>query len=139
MKPSVKIALFGVFFLAVIGIGTALYLYNKKPADLQNVKPEFTMTAGELLHAFESDEVNATVKYVNKVIDVSGVVATSLSGENTYTIALITGSSISFVICTFQNTSNMIQPLVGETITVRGTCSGYLMDVLMNNCVAIIK
>jgi hypothetical protein len=140
MRTSIKIALFVVFFMAVAGIGVALYFYNLKPANLQNVAPVYTLMAADLQKAFEKDEALATEKYVNKVVDITGMVITVLSGEgNTYNISLNTGNRMTFIICTLQKTEGVRMPNVGENITIRGTCSGYLMDILMNNCVIVKK
>lgn len=141
MRTSIKITLFVVFFLAVAGIGVALYLYNLKSADLQKAEPAYTITAFDLRNAFEKDEAAASEKYVNKVIEVTGVVCTVLSGEeNTFNISLNPGNDgMIFIICTLQKTEGTSMPRVGENITVRGVCSGYLMDILMNNCVIIKK
>lgn len=140
MKPFVKVALFSVLLIAVIGIGTAIYLYNKKPADLQNSKVDYRITAPLLAIAFERDEAAATVKYVNKVLEVSGIVMSSMpNDQNVVTVALKTGSPLSFIICTFQDLGEMRQPGIGEEIVVRGVCSGMLIDVLMNNCVLVTE
>ena len=136
MKTSVKITLFVVFFIAVAGIGVALYLYNLKPADLSKVTADYTISSSTLLADFEKDEAAATTKYVNKVIEVTGIVATVLPGsDNSLTVSLLTGNKGTFVICTFVLKNINPSLKVGENITVRGKCSGYLMDVLMNDCV----
>lgn len=140
MRTSIKITLFVVFFMAVAGIGVALYLYNLKPADINHVKPAYTVTTQEIQDAFNKDEAGASKKYVNKVIEVTGIVNSVLSGEgNTYNLSLYTGSLSTFIICTLQETEGFRRPNVGEIITIRGICSGYLMDILMNNCVIIVK
>jgi hypothetical protein len=140
MRTSIKITLFVVFFLAVGAIGVAIYMYNLKPAELQNVPPDYTMASSDLLNAFVNDEAGANEKYVNKVIEVSGEVLGVVSGQdNSYSISLKTGGDPTFIICALHKTEGLVLPRVGEDIIIRGTCSGYLMDILMNNCVIIKK
>jgi hypothetical protein len=139
MKTSVKIALFVVFFLAVAGIGFALYLYNLKPKDLQKVKPDFVVTATDIQKAFEENEKASSEKYINKIIEVSGEIASVRPGEkNALNISLRTGNDLSNINCTFPTPGDTTNLKKGNQITLRGKCSGFLMDVLLNNC-AVIK
>jgi hypothetical protein len=138
MKKSYKIALVVTSFLVLAGILFGLYLYNLGSKDLQKVKPDFILSAEDLVKAFESDENTATTKYINKVIEVSGTIQSIKSGENnTVNISLKTGSELSSVICTLQGNPDISDFSTGEQITIRGECSGFLMDVLLNNCVAV--
>jgi hypothetical protein len=138
MKPSVKIALFVVFFLAVAGIGVALYLFNMEPKDLKNVSPDFTLTASDLQKAFEDNESEATAKYVKKVIEVNGIIESVSPGEdNVLNVTLKTGSDFSSIICTFPGTTDPLRFTSGTQVKIRGECSGFLMDVLLNNCVLV--
>ena len=138
MKTSYKIVLGAILVIALAGVLFGLYMYNLKPKDLQKVKPDFVVTATDLLKAFESDENTATAKYVNKVVEVTGTIQTVKPGENNaLTISLNTGSDISSVICTLQGNTDPASFRTGEQIAIRGKCSGFLMDVLLNNCVVI--
>ncbi len=135
MKTKFKIPLIAVVVIALAGVSFGLYMYNLKPKNLQKTKPDFVVTPAALLKAFESDENAATAKYVNKIIEISGTIQSVKPGENSaLTISLNTGSDISSVICTLQGKAGPSNFRAGEQITIRGECSGYLMDVLLNNC-----
>lgn len=138
MKPLVKISLFVVFFLALAGILTALYLFNMQHKDLQKVKPDFVISAVDLQKAFEENENSAVSTYVTKVLEVEGTIESVKTGENNVlSIVLKTGSDFSTVICTFPAETDPVKFTPGNKIIVRGECSGFLMDVLLNNCVAL--
>lgn len=138
MKTPIKIALFVVFFIAIAGIGVALYLYNMQHKDLQKVKPDYVMTSSELQKAFEDNEAASVARYVNKIIEVSGIIESVKPGsENSLSISLKTGSDLSAVICTFPKVPDPSIYKTGEQVTIRGECSGFLMDVLLNNCTQI--
>lgn len=138
MKKSFKTILIAVLFIGLIGIITGIYLFTKKHPDLNKVKPDFTMTATELQREFEGNETAAAERYVNKIIDVTGVIGNVKKGENDIlSISLKTGSEFSSVICTFSFQSDPDKLLPGNEVTIRGECSGFLMDVLLNNCVLI--
>ena len=139
MKSRLKIAVFVISLLVIAGIGTGIYLFNLRPGDLNKVKPDFTLTAPDLFKYFEENEAAATKKYVNKIVEVSGEIGSAKPGENgTLNVSLKTGSDLSSVICTFPGSRYPENMTEGSRITIRGECSGYLMDVLLNNC-AVIK
>lgn len=139
MKTPVKIALFVVFLIAVGGILAALYMYNMKPADTAKTRPDFVVTAIVIQKEFEDNETTASAKYVNKVVEVTGTIASVKQAENnSVSITLVTGSDLSSVICTFTTLTDPSKVKAGDIVTIRGECSGYLMDVLLNNC-SLIK
>jgi hypothetical protein len=140
MKIYVKVALFFVTFIALAAILAALYYYNLKATDMSKAKPDFIITASALQKAFEDDETKASVSYINKILEVTGNIATVKPAENSVvSISLVTESDLSSVICTFPAVSDPSILRVGDQITLRGECSGFLMDVLLNNCALIVQ
>lgn len=139
MKTYVKISLAVVSLLALAGILGALYMYNMKHTDMAKAKPDFVISASSLLKVFEENEADASVKYINKIIEVDGVIqSVKTSDNNIVNISLATESDFSSVIATFTSIGDYTQFKAGDKITLRGECSGFLMDVLLNNC-AVIK
>ena len=135
MKPFVKIALFVVLFIAVAGILAALIMYNKKHPDTAKAKPDFVVTAIALQKEFEDNEKTASARYINKILEVNGTIASVTLADSAHlNISLKTGSDMSSVICTFPSNGHQADFVTGNEITLRGECSGFLMDVLLNNC-----
>lgn len=117
-----------------------VYLFNKTHADLAYIKPDFKISAAALEKEFEADEASAAAKYINKVIEVTGPVASMAPGDHqNLSISLGTGNPVSAVICTLAKPDDPSKYREGQEITVRGECSGFLMDVLLNNCTVIKK
>jgi hypothetical protein len=138
MKTSVKVALFVVFFFALAGILGALYLYNKKPADMTTVAPDYFISAIVLQREFEDNETIASSKYINKIIEVTGTIASVNEGGNkSVSVTLNTGTPLSSVICTISGITDTSALIPGKEVTIRGECSGFLMDVLLNNCTVL--
>jgi hypothetical protein len=138
MKLYVKILLGVVVFIAIVGIGAGIYMFRMPHKDLGKAKPDFVITAVDLQKAFGDNETAATAKYVKKVLEVSGVVDAVKTGEaNTINVTIRSGSELSSVICTFPAATDQSGFTPGSQIKVRGECSGFLMDVLLNNCVVI--
>ena len=139
MKTYVKIALFFVTFIALAAILAALYMFNLKHTDMAKAKPDFVITSTILQKEFEDNESAASIKYINKIIEVTGKIASIKPADNnSINITLSTASDLSSVICTFPAIADPSKLKPGDEITVRGECSGFLMDVLLNNC-AVIK
>jgi hypothetical protein len=138
MKPYVKIALFVVLFIAVLSILAGLYLFNMKHTNMAKAKPDFIVTASSLQKEFEDNEKIASTKYINKILEVTGTIGSITPADsNNINISLKTGSDISSVICTFHAIANLSKLKTGDEISIRGECSGFLMDVLLNNCAIV--
>jgi hypothetical protein len=138
MKTYIKIALFIVTFIALSAILAALYMFNMKHTDMAKAKPDFVITASLLQKTFENDEMSASKKYIKKILEVTGKIASVKPAENNIlSISLSTGNDLSSVICTFHAITDPSKFRIGEEITLRGECSGFLMDVLLNNCAVI--
>jgi hypothetical protein len=124
---------FSILIAAIVGY----LLYSKKVAPLDHMKPDFILTADALYDAFELDESEANLAYIGKVIDVKGEVSDIQELDSTWNIMLKAENAISDGI----NCSFVLQPdseiSVGTSVTVRGRCQGFLMDVILNNCTLI--
>jgi len=139
MKTYVKVLLGVVVFIALAGIGAGIYLFRMPHKDLGKARPDFIITASGLQKAFEDNEAAATAKYVKKILQVEGEVVSATTGEGkALNITLKSGNDMSSVICTFPAGTDSALFQAGTTITLKGECSGFLMDVLLNNC-ALIK
>ncbi len=138
MKNYVKVALFFVVLVAIGSILAALILFNKKHPDTAKVKPDFVLTATALQKDFENSETAASSKYVNKILEVTGTILSVTPADSATTnISLKTGNDMSSVICTFHKLGGSSKLTPGSEVTLRGECSGFLMDVLLNNCSVI--
>lgn len=120
------------------GVITALVMYNKTDADLTKTEPHFVMSPADLYSEFSSDEASATSRYAGKVIELSGEVSAVEKGSGSNgSIHLATGDFMGDIICTMADGIDIEDVKVGQQLTVRGECSGMLMDVLLNNGVVI--
>jgi tRNA_anti-like len=132
-----------IAILIVIGAGIYFYKeYNRKPADISNVVPAASLTAVALVDSYESDEPNANKLYLGKTIQVTGAIAEINNQQDTLVNVLIGDSnSMHKVSCLLDNhyLASVKNYSVRQQITIRGVCTGYLMDVEMNRCVIIEK
>lgn len=140
MKPIAKIVLLSAFILALTGIMMGVYMYNKPHKDIRSVKPDYVIKAEDLQKEFGANESAASAKYLNKIVEVTGTITyINANEEKILSITLKTGDQISSVICSPGETIKPGKLTPGRNVTVRGEMSGYLMDVVLNNCVIINK
>jgi hypothetical protein len=89
-----------VVILAVAGGGIGYYLWNKPVASVAKQKSVESLTAQELLNAFQSDATAANTAYLGKIITVSGEIKELIPGEEKrMQIVLNTDAAMSTVSC----------------------------------------
>jgi len=132
-----KKILIGLLILGIAGAGVAVYLFNKKVADVKAESPDMELSAAALVEAFNTNEELANRKYVGKIILVSGSIGelrTDDSGNPT--VVLSAGDPLSMVTCSFYQDQaasvKVLQP--GSQIKIKGVCTGKLIDVVLNKC-----
>jgi len=132
-----KKLLYFVLVIAVIGGVLAYMLYNKPHRDTAAAKSDFVMDAPALFKEYSEDEAKANEKYLDKVIKVKGIVKAVSTDEQGNTILTLNAADEMFgVICTIpKDAANPDMPEVGEEVTVKGVCTGMLMDVVLIRCV----
>ena len=98
------------------------------------------MDIDELIAFFQRNELQANATYVNKVIEVSGVIKDISLLNDRYTVFLKSETfSKNFVMCDMSPSGKIQgdQLTIGDSITLKGVCKGYLLDVIMLNCIPI--
>lgn len=138
MKKGVKYTFIAAILISVAGIAVAVHMYTLSHKNLEKVKPDFTMTAAELTEEFIKNEASASSEYTGKVLEITGTIKEIYSGvNNSSNVVLASGSDFSSVICTFPDIRTVAGLEEGHEIKVRGECAGFLLDILMNNCIIV--
>ena len=106
-----SIAIIGVVFFSIYN-----YIYQNH-RDIQSEKAAYTLKAVDLAKAFLDNEEEATVKYLNKTIEIegnlSGINATSVTVDNVIFLAIE------------ENESLPASHLLNTVIHIKGRCIGY--------------
>ena len=124
--------------LALIAGGIGYFMYNKPHQNMENAKADVVLDARELFTAFEANETEANQKYLDKVVKVSGLVKeVSTDEEGNVSVTLESGSEMFGVICQMDNLTKQEKTdfKIGEQVTLKGICTGMLMDVVLVRCV----
>lgn len=113
-------------------------MFNKPQKNLQNQKADFVLTAAQLHEEFTADEPAANQKYIGKSIEITGkVTSVNIEKDKAVSVILETSDKNSSVICNFRTSVDPKEIDTMKPVTIRGELSGFLMDVLLNNCVLI--
>jgi hypothetical protein len=130
----IKKILGGILVVLVLGIGAVYFVFNKPHASVD--RPDFLVSASELITAFEEDEGEANDKYLGKVVEVKGTVTEVIEKQNSFVLLLGDTATVSRVSCTLEGEQDsMAYGLrAGDELTLRGICSGRLLDVVLVEC-----
>lgn len=129
-----KKIIFAVVLLALIGVGTGIYLFYKKPETVDD-KKGIEVAAMALSKEFAADESAANAKYLNKVIEVTGTVAeTENNQDGGLMVILDTGDPMAGVQCAMRDKG--VTATKGQQVTIKGFCSGSgITGISLTDCI----
>ncbi|MEM6770078.1 MAG: hypothetical protein AAF597_05790 [Bacteroidota bacterium] len=131
-----KLLKFGLPLLVIGAIVAYNMLTPKGPLNIHTADTEVTVNAGRLYAAFEADEAAANGTYVGKVIEVSGQLSAIEQNEDgSYQLKLSADNPLGQVVCSLSDgtAATLGEGAIGSTATVKGVCTGYLFDVVIDN------
>lgn len=121
-----------ILLLAVLIVAAVLswhYVFRQR-AGIEEQSADFKLTAKELAAAFANNEAQASAKFVGKVLEIEGIVA-----EHADINGLLLYGDDGHVYCTLA--TNQILPGIGQSVRLKGLCTGYLLDVVMIDCIIL--
>ena len=135
-KIKAKKIIFAILILAIVGAFVAYKMYNKPHINVAETSSDISLQAKTIIDNFSSDETKANEKYLDKIIKVTGEIV-SIKTENETTIISLNGNDFGNVLCYLSDeTKNEISSLKeGQIISLKGICTGFLMDVVLVKCV----
>ena len=136
---KIKILFPLLLIIVVILAWIAYSMYHKPHADFSNIKPAHTITAQQLYQDYDENEEVANEKYLGKVIQVNGKVKSIKRSEDNANVYLDTGSGLGDINCAFMEASEVEDLEEGDPVSIRGLCSGKLMDISLERCIVLNK
>ena len=140
-----KIIYYIVIPVLVVLAAAAIYIYkeyNRKHKDTATLKPDYTLSATQLVGEFEAGEKPANDKYLDKVIRVEGLVKELAKDEKGfYSIILGDTASNSSVRCSVDSVHSPDAAVVktGSLVAVKGICTGFNADELLGSDVILVR
>jgi hypothetical protein len=124
-----------VIILSAVCIGR--YLYNKPHQSAASESAATSIAADVLYQQYQQNEHAADSMYLGKVIEVKGVLAEIDNNGQTDILELSpqkAGGGISCQMFPHDKGTSTSYPAIGTVITVKGKCTGFLMDVSLVDC-----
>jgi len=130
MKNWKKIVTVTLICFILFGTLGAFYIWNKPRRDVtkeQGIK----IKAVALFDSFTNNEKAANNSFLDKPVEVTGVVTTIKTNQAGETVVYLKSADPVFgVNCTFKQMPGKIRK--GSVISFKGICTGFLNDVILN-------
>jgi hypothetical protein len=139
MRKMTKI-IYAIAVVAITALGGYYYVFVYSKTHHRNIQSEkgIVIQADSLSAAYQADEKNANALYLNKAVEISGtIVSIDKNQEGKITLIIGRPDSFSNVSVTLISTTPISQK-IGETITIKGVCTGALSDVIITEGVVKI-
>jgi hypothetical protein len=125
-----------LLLLILIAAVYGWYLYQKPHASAAGERVAVTIDADSLFYQYQADEHAADLKYMGKVLSVTGKLSEIQHSGNSVIWILSTQPGGGGINCQlFPGTVTGLEPKKGDAVTVKGRCTGFLMDVNLSDCV----
>ena len=137
---SKKSVLLLSFLIVIVAGGIIGYTMWNKPFKDPLKGDAIGVTATQLFNDFSTNEAAAQKKYVpeklgEKKVQVTGVISSTGKNEDgEFFYTLKTSDEMFGVKCIMDKGNEIANAKSGDTITIRGFCDGYNMDVIVNRC-----
>ena len=124
-----------IALIAAIAFGVYYYVFVYSSQHRRQVQSEtgIVITSDSLVAKYQVDEKLANSLYLNKAVVVTGVILSiDKNQEGKTTLVIGRSDSFSNVSITMISTAPITQK-VGESITIKGLCTGALSDVVITD------
>ena len=117
-------------------------MWNKPHSDMTSATPDAKLTATELYKVYQTNETIADKQYLGKVILVTGnILEVNQGTDGSTNLLLDTGDPMSTILCQLDKFTKQtnITYSAGQQVTVKGICSGFTGDVVIDRCIVTDK
>lgn len=128
--------LLGLLLVIISLLLISIYFYNKPHIDVQKSEADYVLTAQNLIKEYQENEAVTNEKYSENIILVKGKVFEVSTLKGNSVITLKDDDSESSIICHLLPGENgkAMKLKEGQEISIKGICTGYLLDVIMVRC-----
>jgi hypothetical protein len=140
MKKFLKIIVLVVSIIAVLLAGAYLYIRFMPDKSITKHAADYTLSASNLAEEYESNLTGSDRKFIDRLIVVKGVISEITTDQNNSVVFILRDNSSSTgVLCTLNEkvTKEAKRYKVGDTVTIKGICSGMLFEVVLNKCMIV--
>ncbi len=142
MNKSLRYFLYGLGAIVVLVIiGFALFM-NIPKVSAKGQSADFSYSADQLYQEYKFNERNGDKKFIGKVIEVTGTISEiSKDNQGALVILLSADDALGGVLGTLEmsEAEKAAHLKLGKTVTLKGICSGMIMEVVLNRCTLIAQ
>ncbi len=114
--------------------------YERRPTDVTSMQATVRIAVADIIDLYDKDEAIANKLFLDKTIQVKGLITEILNQQDTLiNIFLGDKNGVHKVSCLLdkRHFKAIKNYTVGQQISIKGICTGYLIDVELNRCVVV--
>jgi hypothetical protein len=126
--------------IALLLLGGYLYVRYMPDISMSEQASDFRMPATKLAEEFETNLSASNSKFIDRVIEVTGVISEISTDPNNAIVFILRDSDTpTGILCTVseKSTKKAERYKVGDTVVVKGICTGMLFEVVLNKCIVL--
>ena len=131
-KGWIKKALFAFLLVVLLAGGAFWYIMNETFDDTAATQSAYTVSAQDLINAYQTNDSLANATYREQIITVQGRVTEVEAADTTVNIKFTDPVTGSYLIFDFQSQhvadAKVVQ--VGDSVAIKGSCSGNIYSQL---------
>lgn len=124
----------------MLGLIAFFFIYvNRTDKDTRAVETKVALSAEELVDYIDSENMEELKLYIDKAIEIEGIVKEIAFKNNIYTLLLTSDNTERLVLCEMQNTETAKIKAIkqGTRVTIKGIYKGALVDAILLNCIFV--
>lgn len=113
-----------------------VFVYAKNHHRIAAEETCIVISASNIVKEYQANESAANTRYLNKALQISGVVSEVKKDQigNT-TVTIKSEDPFASVFCTLAEKADAAAAVVGKHVSVKGICTGFLSDVVIAGAV----
>jgi len=122
-----KKLLWGVLILLLILAAGGFYVFNMSGDSVAKKDADHTMQASALYAEYSANEAGSNKKYIGKTVELSGKISEISTDQEGATVLMFAEpGEMEGVMCTLEKSEDTASLAVGNTVKVKGQCTGML-------------
>lgn len=129
-----------LLILAVaIGVYYGWYIYNRKVDSTTALKTDLVIAPEDLFRSYSEDETTAMTKFSGKILELYGVVRSTGNDSLGWNLVMEAGDDFFGINCAMEagQEEGMQSVTVGDSLKIKGKCSGFNGDVVLVQCIVL--
>jgi hypothetical protein len=129
-----------IAIVALIFVGGYLYIRYMPDKSITKQAVDFSLSASNLSKEYENNPTDSDRKFIDRIIEVTGTICEISTDQNNSVVFILRDNESSAgVLCTLNEKAikKVKHYKIGDTVTLKGTCSGMLFEVVLNKCIIV--